>query len=269
VLQEVIDDLISKLNSVFGTEAPLTAQYGHIHEYLGMTLDFSDDGKVKIIMDDYLQKVFDSLPNDGSYDGTAPSPAASNLFNVRANAPALNQSDKDFFRSTVARLIFLTMRARPDIMTAISFLTTRVCNPTVDDRNKLKRVIRYLRDTKRLHLTLEADDMRVFKWMVDASFAVHPNMRSHTGCAASAGKGSFLSISSKQKINTKSSTEAELVGVDDIMGRILWTKLFMEGQGYDTTHDVGQDNLSSILLEENGQKSSSKRTRHLNIRYFL
>jgi hypothetical protein len=161
------------------------------------------------------------------------------------------------------------MRARPDIMTAISFLTTRVCNPTVDDRNKLKRVIRYLRDTKRLHLMLEADKIRMFKWMVDASFAVHPNMCSHTGCAASAGKGSFLSVSSKQKINTKSSTEAELVGVDDMMGRILWTKLFMEGQGYETAHDVGQDNLRSILLEENGQKSSSKRTRHLNIRYFF
>jgi hypothetical protein len=204
-----------------------------------------------------------------TYDGTAPSPAASNLFNVRNNAPILNKLDGDFFHSTVARLLFLTMRARPDVMTAISFLTARVSNPTVDDRNKLKRVICYLRDTKRLHLTLEADDIQVFKWMVDASFAVHPNMRSHTGCAASAGKGSFLSVSSKQKINTKSSTEAELVGVDDIMGRILWTKLFMAGQGYVTTHNIGQDNQSAMLLEENGQKSSSKRTRHLNIRYFF
>jgi hypothetical protein len=94
-------------------------------------------------------------------------------------------------------------------------------------------------------------------------------MRSHTGCAASAGKGSFLSVSSKQKINTKSSTESELVGVDDIMGRVLWTKLFMECQGYGTTHDIGQDNQSTMLLEKNGQKSSSKRTRHLNIRYYF
>ena len=161
------------------------------------------------------------------------------------------------------------MRARPDILTATSFLTTRVSKPTVDDRNKLKRVIRYLRNTRNLHLTLEPDDIQLFQWMVDASFAVHPNMRSHTGCAASAGKGSFMSVSSKQKINTKSSTEAELVGVDDIMGRILWTKLFMEGQGYETTHRIGQDNQSTILLETNGQKSSSRRTRHLNIRYYF
>lgn len=220
-------------------------------------------------MADYIEKIFQTLPADGSYDGLAATPASNNLFATRDNAPLLNTSDSDFFHSTVARLLFLAMRARPDIMTALSFLTTRVSQPTVDDRNKLKRVIRYLRDTKDLHLTLEPDDLHIFKWMVDASFAVHPNMRSHTGCAASAGKGSFLSVSTKQKINTKSSTEAELVGVDDIMGRILWTKLFMAGQGYDTSHDIGQDNQSAILLEQNGQQSSSKRTRHLNIRYYF
>jgi len=267
--EETINELVSQLDSVFGTEAPLTAQRGFIHEYLGMTLDFSDDGKVKIIMDDYLEKLFESMPDDGSYEGTAPSPAASNLFDVRDTAPLLDESEADFFHSTVARLLFLGMRARPDIMTAISFLTTRVSAPTVDDRNKLRRVIRYLRDTKRLHLTLEPDEIHVFKWMVDASFAVHPNMRSHTGCAALSGKGSFLSISTKQKLNTKSSTEAELVGVDDIMGRVLWTKLFMAAQGYETTHEIGQDNQSAMLLEKNGQRSSSKRTRHLNIRYFF
>jgi hypothetical protein len=108
--------------------------------------------------------------------------------------------------------------------------------------------------------------MQVFKWMVDASFAFHP---SHTGCAASAGKVSFLSVSSEPKIDTKSSTEAELVGVDDILGRILWTKLFMADQGYETTHAVGKDDQSVMMLEENGQRSSSKRTRHLNIRYFF
>ena len=86
----------------------------------------------------------------------------------------------------------------------------------------------------------------------------------------SLGKGSVYSTSVRQKLTTKSSTEAELVGVDDVMPMILWTRQFLEGQGY-TIQDniVFQDNQSAMLLENNGQRSSTKRTRHLKIRYFF
>ena len=82
--------------------------------------------------------------------------------------------------------------------------------------------------------------------------------------------GSIVSVSRKQKLNTKSSTKAELVGADDITSLILWTQLFMEEQGYPIDRNIlYQDNKSAILLERNGKQSSSKRTRHLNIRYFF
>ena len=74
----------------------------------------------------------------------------------------------------------------------------------------------------------------------------------------------------KQKINTHSSTESKLITVDDFMPMILWTNLFLKVQSYDT-HDtiVYQDNQSAILLKKNGQKSSSRWTRHLNIHYYF
>ena len=51
---------------------------------------------------------------------------------------------------------------------------------------------------------------------------------------------------------------------------ILWTKLFLEEQGYEVEQNIlYQDNKSAILLEKNGKRSSSKRTRALNIRYFF
>jgi hypothetical protein len=78
------------------------------------------------------------------------------------------------------------------------------------------------------------------------------------------------SISRKQKLNTRSSTEAELVGADDVSIMILWTKLFMEAQGHKIEKNIlYQDNKSTILLENNGKRSSSKRTRAFNIRYFF
>ena len=79
-----------------------------------------------------------------------------------------------------------------------------------------------------------------------------------------------ITISRKQKLNTKSSTESELVGVDDISTMILWTKLFMEAQGYDIQKNIlYQDNKSAIILENNGKRSSSKRTQVFNIHYFF
>ena len=77
-------------------------------------------------------------------------------------------------------------------------------------------------------------------------------------------------MSKKQKLNTRSSTEAELGGADDAATMILWTGLFMEQQGYSLNKNIlFQDKKSAILLETNGKRSAGKRSRVLNIRYFL
>jgi hypothetical protein len=127
-----------------------------------------------------------------------------------------------------------------------------------------------LNGTREDKLVLSCTDPHVIKWHVDASFAVHPDFKSHTRAMMSFGGGAVQSISRKQKLNTRSSTEAELVGVDDASVMILWTKLFMEAQGFDVSKNIlFQDNKSTILLENNGKRSSSKRTRAFNIRYFF
>ena len=77
-------------------------------------------------------------------------------------------------------------------------------------------------------------------------------------------------MSKKQKLNTRSSTEAELVGADDAATMILWTGLFMEQQGYPLSKNIlFQDNKSAILLENNGKRSAGKRSKVLNVRYFF
>ena len=128
----------------------------------------------------------------------------------------------------------------------------------------------YLNGTQDLVLTLSADDLHIIKWMVDAAFAVHPDFKSHTGATMTMGEGSIINISRKQKLNTRSSTEAELVAVDDVVTMIFWMKYFMEEQGYEVKKNIlYQDNKSAILLEKNGKKSAGKRSRALNVRYFF
>jgi hypothetical protein len=130
--------------------------------------------------------------------------------------------------------------------------------------------MKYLNGLKELVPTLEADNTQVIKWWIDGSYGIHHNMRSHTGGIMSLGKGAAYGTSIKQKLNTKSSTEAKLVAVNDKLPQVLWPRYFLEAQGYQVKdYVVYQDNLSAMMLEKNGKGSSSKRTRHINIRYFF
>ena len=118
-------------------------------------------------------------------------------------------------------------------------------------------------------LTLEADDKQNLYWYIDASFAVHPDMKSHTGAIFTLGKGSIISSSTKQKVNSRSTTEAELIAVDDKVSKIVWSKKFLEHQGFKVNLNViYQDSTSTIKLMNNGKLSSGKCARHFNIRLF-
>ena len=112
--------------------------------------------------------------------------------------------------------------ARPDIQTLVSFLCTRCKEPDEDDWGKLKRVLKYLYGTIHTKLCLLVDNLQTLKWWVDASYVVHWDSRSHTGMVMYMGLGDAMSGSWHQKLNTVSSTEAELVGIDDVIKHIMW-----------------------------------------------
>ena len=95
-------------------------------------------------------------------------------------------------------------------------------------------------------------------------------MRGHSGGGLSLGRGFPIMGSIKHKLNTRSSTESEVVGADDFMLPICWTRYFLEAEGYCVDDNIlYQDNKSSILLETNGKASIGKRTKHINIRSFF
>lgn len=264
----VNDGLISWFQKKYGKLSPVTVNRGKTHEYLGMTLNFEQPGEVAVTMLDYINKIVDEAPGDWS--GTAVTPATGRLFDTDATKPKLEETRAALYHHIVAKLLFLCKRARPDIQLAVGFLCTRVKAPDEDDWKKLCRLVQYLRGSRHFPLTLRADDHRVVKWWVDAAFAVHADYKSQTGGAMSLGAGMVYGASTRQKINTKSSTEAELVAADDLMPQILWTRYFLKEQGYVTRDNLlYQDNQSAMLLEKNGKGSSSKRTRHINIRYFF
>jgi hypothetical protein len=120
------------------------------------------------------------------------------------------------------------MQAR--LGSCLSFLTKRVKAPDLDDWRKLVHLMDYIiADGDRpLILSAAGDNLT---WYVDSAFAVHANGRSDTGGFLHMKKGATISICGGQKLNTRSSTEAEQVRVDDCMSLILWGRLFLMAQG--------------------------------------
>ena len=110
--------------------------------------------------------------------------------------------------------------------------------------------------------------INTIEWHIDTSFVVRPDFRSHLGATMmfAGGQGCLISNSSKQKLNTNSSTTSELVAVDQTLSMTLWVQNVLGAQKHSIKDNIlYQDNMSAILLENNGKKSSNKRTRALNI----
>ena len=228
-------------------------------------MDFSSKGQVTIDMTKYVKDMIKDFPE--TIGKPAPTPAAEKLY-MAHDSPPFEKKRKEHFHHFVARGLFVGKRARPDIQPVIAFLCTMVQSPTEEDWFKLVQMMSFLKGTQDDYLTSKANKLNIVKWYAHAAFAIHPDMKSHTGITMTMGKGAITSSSRKQKMNTRSSTEAELVGADDALTGVIWTKNFMESQGYKTNSTLNQGNKSMMQLEMNGKASSHKRTRHLNICFF-
>ena len=145
----------------------------------------------------------------------------------RKGAKDLDPDVAKVFHRLVAQLLYISKRSRPDPAPAVPFLTTRVCKPNEDEWKKLRMVIEYLKQTINLPLVLKVDKSKPDVWSIDAAYVVHSDCKSHTGASFTMGWGSFVSFSCKQKLNCKSSCEAELIAVDDIIGHVLRLRHFL------------------------------------------
>jgi hypothetical protein len=261
--KSMIHDLTQGLTKRYGE---ISLKHGPVINYLGMVLDFTHVGQVVVTMSGYTDDVLKS----SGIPGTARTPATDGLFEVRDSASPVPEEVRVWFHKHVAMILYLAKRARPELLTAVSYLATRVTKCDSDDVDKLFRLIRYIRGTRHMGMILRpgASGIRVHLF-VDASYGVHVDGRSHTGsCVVIGDLGAVHCRSSKQTIVTKSSTEAELVGLSDSANQGLFLRNFLRLQGYSMpVVTVYQDNLSCMALIARG-RSGGERSRHIDIRYF-
>ena len=142
--KKVVSDTILWLDFIYGK---MHGNRGKRHKYLGMWMDYSKRGEVKISMEGYLRGVLDDFPE--KITGRVETPEATHLFKVRSGEEQviLDKPRAQAFHHSVAQLLFTSMRCRKDIQTAVAFLTTRVRAPNGDDWKKLRCLLQYVKCT--------------------------------------------------------------------------------------------------------------------------
>jgi len=257
---DIADNFIKELRGAYNQ---VTVRSGDTHEYLGMTFEFNR--KKKTVEIGQLKMIKEIL-QDYDYKGHATSPAGESLFTVEEGQP-LSETEAKKFHTGVAKLLYLSKRSRPDLLTTVSFLTSRVREPNTTDQRKLVRAIKFLHNTKDDKLTLGGSKRS--RTYADASHACHGDLRGHTGGFYTLGRGAIYAESGKQKLNTKSTGESELVGASDMgsiaIGLDAFLKSILKEKLLPTW--IGQDNTSAIAMIKNG-KVTSKRSRHIDIGCF-
>ena len=260
--EKVVTKIIRELEKHFGSFA---VARGNRHSYLGMNIEIRNDRKVAVGMIEEIKKIIADFSEEIS--GRVTSPATRDLYNTTIFSKALINEKKEEFHSVTQKLLYIAKRARIDIDTAVSFLCTRVTKRTEYDWWKLKRVLTWLNTTINDKRIMGLDRTGVVHTWIDASCAVHENMRGQTGGTISMGHGVLIEKSIKQKLNGKSSTETELIGMSDMLPHTLWLSYFLENQGYIIKNNIlYQNNQSAIKLEKNGRNSCTGNSRHIAIR---
>ena len=234
---------------------------GNEHSYLGMRVMRHEDG-IDVDMETYLR----DLVRACGVNQTANAPHKADLFAENDEQNALHDEDKKNYHSWVMKILYAAKRCRPDVLLATSYLSSKVQNPSERDMSNIIHLLRYLNRTAQRKLRFHRSSRVLLVTFVDAAYAVHADGKSRTGILIILAGAAILAKSSKQRMATKSSTEAEVVALSDGASELLWILEFLEAQGHDSKPGViKQDNRSVITLMSK-PKLQSNRTKHLKAR---
>ena len=242
-------------------------------QYIGMVITQPADGLTYVSQQEYIKKILAAT----NTIGYAKDPNHSNLFRNKStnkmSADCKNNEQKVCkieFASHLMMAMYLAKRTRPDILTPLSILATRMQDPDTEDKIALERVYKYVNNTKDYGLTYKPTSMELHYWS-DAAYALHLDRRGHSGIMATLGfaNAPIYVKSGKQKIHTRSSTESELVALDECILHLLWMRQIIEFLGYPQHPAFAyQDNKSTIVVCETGQSKNGK-LKHMAVRYYF
>jgi hypothetical protein len=229
--------------------------------YLGMTIKKTRDG-ITVHQRGYIENMIAKFKADP--DSKTTSPTSTDFLN---NDPEDAKIDTTKYLSIVMSLMFLARFTRADILMPVTYLATRAADPRQKDFNKAIKILNYVAFTKSRKLRFKRDAELQLVAYSDASHMLHRDAKGHGGIILTYGGTIIATKSFKMKLVTKSSTESELVAVEESVPYVLWTLTLLQDLGLTVRKPVKlmQDNLSAIGIINNG--GSFNRSKHMVARH--
>jgi hypothetical protein len=264
-LSDVIKKLKGFLDSNFETE-----DLGDIKCYVGVSVEKDAIGNYVINQTKYIEKIIEEF---GLSDGkTSAFPLDPGYGKNEADTQPL--PDNKNYQRLIGSLLYLSVNSRPDISASVSILAQKVCGPTKQDWEELKRILRYLKGTVNLKLKLSdlkgKDHEEICGW-ADANWAEnHRDKKSNSGYVFKICGGTVSWCCRKQDCVALSSTEAEFIALSEACQEAGWIKNLLSDMGIELKKPmkIFEDNQSVLKLIK--EENLSKRTKHIETKkYFV
>ena len=143
---EVLSKLLQQLNREFRMK-----DMGMIHYFLGIQVQSHDKGLFLC-----QQKYAEDLLAVASMSDCSPMPTPLPLQLKKVQDQGVPFSNPTYFRSLAGKLQYLTL-TRPDIQFALNYVCQKMHSPTVSDFTLLKRILRYVKGTLTMGISLHKD----------------------------------------------------------------------------------------------------------------
>jgi len=235
--------------------------------YLGMNIAMKGPDRLIISQPGYVKEILKEYKPRRGY----PTPCTEDIFKRPVEELSGESVEVTDYLSKLMKLMFLATRTRPDLLLTLSVLSTKARGPNIHDMERLDRVVGYLKETEDKGLMLNIKDMRLNAYF-DASWACHNDLKGHTGIIITLGHNGFPLIckSKKQKVVSRSSTEAELIAVFEGLDFLLYIRRLHEFFGYlsDEPITIYQDNTSAMTLAYLGRTASGSNSKYMDLKYF-
>ena len=264
--RSLIDELKAAIEERFGDSR---FNDNNVLAFLGMTITQPNrHGEVFVGVEEYIKRICEQSPFELRY---VADPNHKYLLRPKPK-DKIEPVDSTQFLSLLMKAMWAAKRVRADVLIALSILASRGKNPDNFDMMCLEKVYCYLYSTQGMGLRFAPNSMTLHYW-VDAAYALNSDdkMQSQSGIMVTIGYANapIFTASLKQKIVTRSSTEAELVALDNSVLHLKWFSQIMEFLGYpQRPARIYQDNQNVIFVCKAGNSGSGK-MKHMAIRYYF
>ena len=253
-LQQHFEEMLAK-------RFEITTQRDNI-SYLGLNIS-KKNNCLHITQDKHIKELVEKYEYDNllKYPKT---PTAADFLSEDPDSPLV---DKSKYLSLIMSLMYIGRLTRPDILMPVSYLATKSSSPTFDDYCKALRIVKYLAGTSRVAVVYTNGRALVPALHVDASHILHQSGHGHGGLVLTLGFAVVYSRSFKLQTITRSSSESELVALDDSLTYAVWYRDLLEDLGYPLSDPIVtyQDNKSTIIMASMG--GTFKRSKHIQCKY--